>query len=905
VRIRALASTLLLLSAALLSVYPWREAEEPGTRVQVLASLALAERSKLLDELAQVAADGKPEGEVTRKIEGDFEDGMRALRHQLAGLAGVITDEFPFLGATALEVPRANLTALAALDCIAELSKVGEGGPLLHRVTNEANHNARYVHQQLGVTGEGTVLAILDTGLDLDSDGQGTVHPAFQDEQGNSRVIAAFNVNHPGDLEDQLGHGTAVAGIAAARDYGNDPAFPEDGFAPGASIVSYKLTSGNNANSRWQDLAAAIDHLFRNAGQLDIKVLNISFPGEPSPLHILEQSMDQLALTRDILIVTSAGNGGGNPLQTFESHSNANGIAVASADPDSHTVSSFSSRGPLSGDPERFWPDISAIGRDVIAPIPDDSETSSSPLSGTSFAAPAVAGTAVLIRSLDPSLSAFDTKAIILNSVKAMETVNPFYNRNSYGLGLLRTDFAVDSVNAGDLMRGSLQGDEPLAARTIDVVDGELYSATLVWPRYDLSSLAWDNLDLRIIDSEGRVLAISDSPRNLYERVVFRARHSGSYRIEVQGIGQLDQPVSWSLALASERGGARQAGTYHLQGTACAGIAANPTDGVVLPDTSSQRFGNSRTNLPFAQEPNRMQVAYHGSQVPENLRVTKIAFRRDERSVCAPNYEIEIAIRIGHTDVHPAGLSKDFDANPKRDSDQDHPGGALTTVLSRRTVQFTGIHGLPLDEGQFDLVIPLDTPFVTRTSVGQHLLLDIQVFSHSANSQPLELWFDAEENYDLFGRVLNLGNPEAQSGTKDAIAPIISLMTDELTSTEPSMVVDSLPQLGETMTVILRNAMPGTAAALMHGFDDRFIGGQQLPLPLDSTGAPGCILYNSADVFLPVWVGPDGQAKIEYRIPDNPSLSGVRFHNQFFVLNPGVNELGIVSSNAGIGRVGG
>ncbi len=903
-RNRALASTLIILSATLLSVHSESGPQFEGPRVQVLASLAIPERDGLLAKLA-ATEDRQGEEQILAELDGVFRSRMRRLRRDLLSLSGTVTDEYPFLGATAVEIPESRFEALHELELVAELSSLREGRPLLHRITNEANHNARYVHEDLGVSGEGTVIAFLDTGLDLDSDGQGNVHPAFLDDQGNSRVLAAFNVNHPGDLEDLLGHGTAVTGIAAARDLGLNPQLPDNGFAPGAAIVSYKLTSGSEANARWQDLAAAIDHLFRNAGQLNIKVLNISFPGEPSPLHILEQSMDQLALTRDILIVTSAGNGGGNPLQTFESHSNANGIAVASADPDSHEVSSFSSRGPLAGDAERFWPDISAIGRDVVAPVPDDAESSSEALSGTSFAAPAVAGTAVLIRSLDPGLSAFDTKAIILNSVKAMDSINPFYNRNSYGLGLLRTDFAVDSVTSGDMLRGSLQGHEPLATRSLDVTEGELYSATLVWPRYDTSSMAWDNLDLRVIDSDGRVLAMSDSPRNLYERVVFRARHSGPYRLEILGRGQLAQLVTWSLAVASERGGARQAGSYELQGTACAGVAENPSDGVVLPDASSQRFGNSRTNLPFAQEPNRMQVVYHSSQVPENLRVTKIAFRRDERSVCAPNYAIEIAIRMGHTAVHPAGLSKEFDANPQRDSNLDGPAGPLTTVLSRRLVQFTGIHGLPQGEDQFDLVIPLETPFVTRTSASRHLLLDIQVFSHSANSQPLELWFDAEENYDLFGRVLSLGNPEAESGSKDAIAPVISLMTGELSNAEPSLFVDSLPQLGETMSVVLRNAMPGSAAALIHGFDDQILGGQALPLSLDGSGAPGCILYNSADVFLPVWVGLDGQAKVEYRIPNNPSLSGLRFHNQFLVLSPGVNGLGIVSSNAGVGRVGG
>lgn len=903
-RLRSPVTTALLLGSVLIAIQVGGDHSQQDDQVAVLAAMNMPTRARLLADLAQVDA-GQSESEIVQRMDDSFDRTLAELRPRLMALGGQVTDEYPLLGMIAVKLPRSALEALVQLPMVLRLSPVASGAPSIYRLTNGANHNADFVHDYLGITGEGGVLALLDTGIDLDSDGNGNVHPAFLDEQGNSRVIAAFNINHPGDLEDYLGHGTAVAGIAAARDWNPSNQQADDGFAPGASIVSYKVTSGSNQDSNWRDLTAALEHLFRNARQLDVKVLNISFPGEPSPLHLLEQSMDQLALTRDILIVTSAGNGGNSPLQSYESHSNANGLAVGSVDPDSHKVSRFSSRGPLPGDPQRFWPDISAVGAEVLGPQPNNPEGTSGALSGTSFAAPAVAGTALLIRALDPTLNAFDTKAILLNSVKALNFDNPMFNRNAYGLGMLRTDFAVQSVTAGDLFHGNLQGRDPRATIEIDVTLGETYTATLVWPRYDSNQMTWDNLDLQVIDSEGVTLAVADSPRNLYERVVFRARHSGRYELLVLGIGDLPQPVDWSLAHASERGGGRQAGSFQLQGSSCVGLGENPGDGVILPDMTNGRFGNSRSNLPFAQQPNRMQVAYHGSQVPENLLVSKLAFRRDEASVCAPSYQIELAIRMGHTTTHPANLSRNFADNLFVDGELDLPEPALTTVFERKVIDLPGIHGLPRSDDQFDLVIPLDRPFLTRTGIGKHLILDIQVFWHSAGSQPFELWFDAEENYDLFGRVLNLGDPNATSGSKDAIAPVISLMTDEITSTLPSLVVDSMPQLGETMRVILRHALPGSAGILAHGFSDQSYGGQSLPYALDSLGAPGCMLYNNIDAFLPVFIDANGQALIEYRIPDIPELSGIQFFNQFLIVNPGVNELGIVTTNGGIGRVGG
>lgn len=87
---------------------------------------------------------------------------------------------------------------------------------------------------ELGLTGKGVKIAIMDTGLDLD-------HPAFQ-----GRVVASYdlvgdafngsNTPVPGqdDVDDCAGHGTHVAGIAAA--VGDLP-----GVAPEASLGVYRV----------------------------------------------------------------------------------------------------------------------------------------------------------------------------------------------------------------------------------------------------------------------------------------------------------------------------------------------------------------------------------------------------------------------------------------------------------------------------------------------------------------------------------------------------------------------------------------------------------------------------------------------------------------------------------------
>ena len=98
---------------------------------------------------------------------------------------------------------------------------------------------ADVARNEMGLTGKGVKIAIMDTGLDLD-------HPAFKDQQGKSRVVASYdlvgdafngsNTPVPGQdtVDDCAGHGTHVAGIAAAA--GDLP-----GVAPEASLGVYRV----------------------------------------------------------------------------------------------------------------------------------------------------------------------------------------------------------------------------------------------------------------------------------------------------------------------------------------------------------------------------------------------------------------------------------------------------------------------------------------------------------------------------------------------------------------------------------------------------------------------------------------------------------------------------------------
>ena len=166
----------------------------------------------------------------------------------------------------------------------------------------------------LGLTGEGVLIGFVDSGLDL-------THPEFLGEDGNTRVIALWDMTAegtppPGFLHGaaysgeeiaaglvspagQSGHGTAVAAIAAGR----------SGAAPGASIAAVKL-----ASARTTDIMRAVKYLLDQAEERGMPcVVNLSYGtnfGSHQGQSLFESYIDQSAQRGRSVIVCAAGNEG-------------------------------------------------------------------------------------------------------------------------------------------------------------------------------------------------------------------------------------------------------------------------------------------------------------------------------------------------------------------------------------------------------------------------------------------------------------------------------------------------------------------------------------------------------------------------------------------------------------------
>lgn len=205
------------------------------------------------------------------------------------------------------------------------------------------------------------------------------------------------------------GHGTHVAGIIGAV-RGNGIGM--DGVADHVQIMMLK-TNGNLREIRDKAIANAI----RYAVDHGAKIINMSF-GKPFTWD--KKSVDDAiiyAMRKDVLFIHAAGNDADDldqtPYYPIPTYVNGNGkaeaflVVGASGPKDDNTLmAAFSNYG-------QHTVDVFAPGVDIYSTYPGGYKI----WSGTSMAAPVVAGVAALIREYYPKLSAVQVKEIIMNSV--------------------------------------------------------------------------------------------------------------------------------------------------------------------------------------------------------------------------------------------------------------------------------------------------------------------------------------------------------------------------------------------------------------------------------------------------------------------------------------------------------
>jgi hypothetical protein len=113
-----------------------------------------------------------------------------------------------------------------------------------------------------------------------------------------------------------------------------------------------------------------------------------------------------------------------------------------------------------------------------------------------------------------------------------------------------------------------------------------------------------------------------------------------------------------------------------------------------------------------------------------------------------------------------------------------------------------------------------------------------------------------------------------------------------------------LPWLGDTFAVTVQPLPAVQPVVLFAGASDTMWNSLPLPLDLTPAGMPGCSLWASADVALPL-LNTGGAAVWTLGIPNDPLLLGQSLYGQAFVLDPRANQLGAVAGDAGRVTAGG
>ncbi len=232
-----------------------------------------------------------------------------------------------------------------------------------------------------------TDIAILDTGVDLD-------HPDL-----NVFRQITF-VKKTSSADDDNGHGTHVAGIAAAKD--NDVGVV--GVAPGARVWAVKVLNQFGV-SELSSVLAALDYVVANSDEID--VVNMSF-GCVCATEAGNLALDKV-VSSGVPIVAAAGNNARDVKDIWPA--GHPGIIAVSAIVDTDGKCGGSGASTPAGLDDafalfsNFGPgiDFSAPGVSILSTYPDGQYNT---LSGTSIAAPHIAGALGLHRSIHPGVPA-------------------------------------------------------------------------------------------------------------------------------------------------------------------------------------------------------------------------------------------------------------------------------------------------------------------------------------------------------------------------------------------------------------------------------------------------------------------------------------------------------------------
>jgi hypothetical protein len=405
---------------------------------------------------------------------------------------GSIKRDLKIINGLALNI---NIHALEALKKNPNIQKVNLDRPA-HLFLDESvsEINAPYAWSLIDptgntITGRGIRIAIIDTGVDY-------THPDLGGCFGsNCKVVDGWDFfNNDADPMDDYGHGTHVAATAAGNGL-------LKGVAPDAKILAYKVC---DAGGYCGNIIAAIDravdpnqdgnsndHADVISMSLGVECGNGTYSSGCGPNDSMSIAIDNASAV-GVISTISAGNAhNDNPPSTVGSPGTAStAITVAAAckasgmpggsNPSNYCnngpIASFSSRGPVIVNGVDFQkPDISAPGvlicaarwASAFAGSPTCFDNSHIRISGTSMAAPHMAGVVALMKQANPTY----TPAQIKQRLKDTATSLTGMTYNDQGAGEVNVQAAIPLISQATVTPVTWQDVTTIATQKLSVTN--------------------------------------------------------------------------------------------------------------------------------------------------------------------------------------------------------------------------------------------------------------------------------------------------------------------------------------------------------------------------------------------------------------------------------------------------
>ncbi|HWD78107.1 MAG TPA: S8 family serine peptidase, partial [Kribbella sp.] len=327
------------------------------------------------------------------------------------------------------------------------------------------------------------LVAVLDTGIDAG-------HPDLA-----GHLVAGYNAvstTRPNPVDDN-GHGTMVAGIiAAATNNGAGIA----GVGWSSKVMPVKV-AGSDGVAGDLDLVEGIDWAVAHGAT----VLNISI-ANPGDSQVLHDAITR-ATAKGVIVVAASGNDGSDVAQYPAAYPEVIAVAATNA---GGVLTDFSSYGD--------WVDVAAPGWDVIST--GARNLSQSPYwlcSGTSCAAPIVAGVAALVKNKWPRLTPAQVQARIKSYARdaGPRGIDPYFGAgmlDAYAAlgGRWAADFATNPIDLNDTPERAI----PLSSSISTTISTE---GETDW--YEVVSSAARNLNVTLTGPEfnGDKYAVNFGPR--------------------------------------------------------------------------------------------------------------------------------------------------------------------------------------------------------------------------------------------------------------------------------------------------------------------------------------------------------------------------------------------------------